>query len=206
MAGVEKESLLGLVEAGMIELYISPVKNPGKNFADICYLSVRAPEKEKLIQVAVAIREVFKGLEIQAFIKTGKEKGLDVVFPLGIESSVREAEQLSDILVRLIELKVPQLISYNVSSEAGKAVVKSMEKNGSLIIPYGLEDEYPSVLVSTPVAWEEVEKGLDFSELTPVKIFQRLEQYGDLWKDFHKNPIDAGEKYKELKERYGFLL
>lgn len=53
--------------------------------------------------------------------------------------------------------------------------------------------------ISVPLDWSEVNNKLDLKEFNLKTITKRLEDKGDLWKDFFSDAIDLKEILKALK-------
>jgi bifunctional non-homologous end joining protein LigD len=140
-------------------------------------------------QVGVWLRDIFKHFKLESFPKTSGSKGLQIYVPLNSKTSYDETKPFAHALARLLESEYREL----VVSDMKKAI-----RTGKVLVDWSQNDEHKTTIsvyslrarerptVSTPVTWDEVEKGLkkkDASLLVfeALQVLQRVEKMGDLF-------------------------
>jgi bifunctional non-homologous end joining protein LigD len=147
---------------------------PGTGLAECC-------------EVALILRDALEHLGLQCFPKTSGSKGIQVYVPLNVDGVDYDqgTKRLSNALARHLEAEHPKLI---VSSQR-----KELRKN-RVLIDWSQNDEHKTTVgvyslrarerptVSTPLAWDEVEKGdADALVFEADDVLARVEEHGDLF-------------------------
>jgi bifunctional non-homologous end joining protein LigD len=95
-----------------------------------------------------------------------------------------------------LEARHPKLITaeYRVAKRPRGRVLVDYNQNAwnrTLASVYSVRPK-PAATVSTPVTWEEVERGLRIEDFTMKNVPARLGKIGDLWKPLleEKNRVD----------------
>jgi bifunctional non-homologous end joining protein LigD len=147
---------------------------PGSGLAECC-------------EVAVILRDALERLGLECFPKTSGSKGIQVYVPLNVDGVDYDGgtKRLSNALARHLEAEHPKLI---VSSQR-----KELRKN-KVLIDWSQNDEHKTTVgvyslrarerpsVSTPLAWDEVEKGdADALVFEADDVLERVEEQGDLF-------------------------
>jgi bifunctional non-homologous end joining protein LigD len=138
-------------------------------------------------RVALALREAFDHLGLQAFPKTSGSKGMQVYLPLNTPVTYADTREFSHGLARLLERRDPDLVVADMkkSLRAGKVFVdwSQNERHKTTVNVYSLRAmDRPTV--STPLSWDEVEEiartgvGLAF---TSDEVLARVAEQGDLF-------------------------
>lgn len=140
-------------------------------------------------QVAFWLKDIFDRLNLQSFAKTSGSKGLQIYVPLNTPVTYNETKGFSHALARLLE------------QEHRDMVVSDMKKAlrvGKIFVDWSQNDEHKTTInvyslrarerptVSTPVAWEEVEKCLkkkdaDLLVFDSKQVLNRVEKMGDIF-------------------------
>jgi bifunctional non-homologous end joining protein LigD len=140
-------------------------------------------------RVALWVREVFAGLNLECFPKTSGSKGLQVYVPLNVETSYDETKPFSRAVAELLEKQHPK----HVVSRMTKSL-----RSGKVLVDWSQNDEHKTTVnvyslrakerptVSTPVAWDEVEgclrkKSADVLTFDSDQVLARVEEQGDLF-------------------------
>ena len=140
-------------------------------------------------QVAIWLRAIFEHLKLQSFPKTSGSKGLQIYVPLNTKISYDETKPFAHALARLLENEHRNL----VVSEMKKAI-----RANKVFVDWSQNDEHKTTVsvyslrarerptVSTPVAWEEVERALKKKDPTLLvfeshQVLERIEKLGDLF-------------------------
>jgi len=118
-------------------------------------------------EVALALRELFEPLGLQAFAKTSGSKGLQVYVPLNTPATYQETKTFALAVAQTLERSMTGKVVSNMNKavRAGRVFVdwSQNDQHKTTIGVYSLRArEQPTV--STPVAWEELERAV---ALTP---------------------------------------
>jgi bifunctional non-homologous end joining protein LigD len=140
-------------------------------------------------QVGFWLREIFEHFGLHSFPKTSGSKGLQIYVPLNTPAKYELTKNFARALAQLLE------------DEHRDAVVSDMKKNlrtGKVFVDWSQNDEHKTTVavyslrarerptVSTPVAWEEVERA--FKKKDPnllvfdaKQVVSRVDKLGDLF-------------------------
>ncbi len=140
-------------------------------------------------RVGLRVRQVFEHFDLKSFAKTSGSKGLQVYVPLNTAVTYEETKPFAHELARLLERLYPD----QVVSDMKKAV-----RVGKVFVDWSQNDQYKTTIcvyslrakerptVSTPVAWDEVERCLKREDpkllvFDSDQVLRRVEQRGDLF-------------------------
>jgi bifunctional non-homologous end joining protein LigD len=154
---------------------------------------------EKVIDVALATKEILSKYKLTSFIKTSGKTGIHIYLPVsGIDNA--SARRYSELLGKEIYQLVPKISTLQISKElrGNKVLIDPSQNNyaATLACVYSVRP-YHIPTVSTPLEWKEVKKGLDPSKFTIQTIHERIKKKGDLFKDV-LNKKWAVENKKQL--------
>lgn len=206
----DKEHLLFYVEKGSIAFDHTLSKIKTFDSPDYFVIGIESPEFEigKAVQVAIAAREIFEGLHLRSCVKTDGVAGLHVYFPLESGDSFETGFSIAEYLCKLIQLKLPGLVSLEGDGDAsyGKVVLdySSNAFGRPIVAPYSLVPGQ-SAIVATPLLWDEVNDTLRLENFTYDMMAKRLKQTGDPLQSIGKK-VDGGPLLKRLEENYSFLF
>ena len=147
---------------------------------------------ERVVEVALWVKEALDFLGLHAALKTSGATGLHIVIPLPAGSAESVAE------------RVPRLIAEAVASAHPKSatVVRPLKERGTskIYVDFGQNARGKTVAsaysvraradatVSTPLAWDELQPGLDPRAFTVRTLPARLLKVGDVWRAAIKKP------------------
>ena len=143
---------------------------------------------KKVIETALAAKEIFEKYKLKSLIKTSGKSGLHLLIPcVGIKSGeAGEPRKIALALCAEIHQLLPDITTLNVSrSSRGNHVYIDPNQNDyadRLAAPYCVR-AYHMPTVSTPLEWKEVNDKLDPRDFTIKTIGERLEKKGDLFRD-----------------------
>ncbi len=140
-------------------------------------------------QVAFWLRDIFEHFGLHSFPKTSGSKGLQIYVPLNTPTSYDITKPFAHALARLLE------------NEHRDLVVSDMKKNlrvNKVLVDWSQNDEHKTTVsvyslrarehptVSTPVAWEEVERAFKKKDATSLvfeapQVIERVQKMGDLF-------------------------
>jgi bifunctional non-homologous end joining protein LigD len=140
-------------------------------------------------RVARRLHELFDHFGVDCFPKTSGSKGLQVYVPLNSPTSYDETKPFAKAIAQLLEKQTPDLVVSKMKKvdRRGRVFVdwSQNHQRKTTIAVYSLRArERPTV--STPVAWEEVERAAESGDGTPLvfeadAVLERIERHGDLF-------------------------
>ncbi|WP_136524263.1 DNA ligase D [Geomonas ferrireducens] len=138
----------------------------------------------KVIDAALAVREVLEKAGAASFPKTSGATGIHIYVPLGGKYDYDTAGGFAKIVATLAHHKTPEFTSLLRSPKLRqKRVYLDFLQNKpgqTLAAPYSIRPR-PGAPVSAPLKWEEVKPGLDPGQFTIRTMPGRLERMGDLF-------------------------
>jgi bifunctional non-homologous end joining protein LigD len=139
--------------------------------------------------VALRLKRLLDGLGLQSFPKTSGSKGLQVYVPLNTAVTYDQTKAFALAVASLLERRAPDTVVSRMtkSLRKGKVLVdwSQNQPHKTTVAVYSLRaKERP--LVSTPVAWTEVEstfksKRPERLEFEPKAVLKRVDKQGDLF-------------------------
>jgi DNA ligase D-like protein (predicted polymerase)/DNA ligase D-like protein (predicted 3'-phosphoesterase) len=147
---------------------------------------------EDATHAALLLKEKLDLYGLKAYVKTSGKKGLHVVVPTVSIHTFRQTRafvhQIGKLLAKESELIVSE---FSQSRVRGKVFIDYMQniRFKTMICPYSLRAEQ-NATVSTPLEWQELEKGVKPQEFN---IFSVLKRESHPWKDLfqHKQTLDV---------------
>ena len=141
-----------------------------------------------VIEVARAVHAKLLELQLKAFLKTSGATGFHIYIPLEREYTFEQVRTFADIVGRLVAAEMPKQVTQQriVAKRPAGTVLIDAYQNASgrpLALPYAAR-AFPKAPVSAPVAPRELRHSLRPDRLNIKSIFPRLEESGDLWRDF----------------------
>ncbi|HSD64596.1 MAG TPA: hypothetical protein VLB50_12380, partial [Ignavibacteriaceae bacterium] len=159
---------------------------------------------DKVVETALAVKEVLDKAEAESFCKTSGATGLHIYVPLGAKYNYDTAKEFAHIIAKLANATVPKITSLERSpSKRNKKVYLDFlqnRKGQTLAAPYSIRPR-PGAPVSTPLLWSEVKAGLDPSNFNIKNIFKRLDKKGDLFKQVLGPGIDINKCINNLQNK-----
>lgn len=190
-----KDALLYLANLGCIEInpWNSRTKKP--DYPDWMVIDLD-PGNNTLEELIAVTKEVKKVLDMsceKSFVKTSGKTGIHIYIPLGAKYDYDQIRNFSELLVRLVNKKLPDITSIERSpSKRRNKIYLDFLQNSlgqTIAAPYSLRPTEDAT-VSTPLLWSEIKKGLNPKKFTIKTIWKRLEKHGDLWKGVLSEPVE----------------
>jgi bifunctional non-homologous end joining protein LigD len=143
----------------------------------------------RVLDVACWVREELDALKASGFPKTSGAGGLHVYIPMPPDTSYEAGLIFCQIVATMVAKKHPKLATVERALKArGSRVYVDYLQNGrgkTLASAYSPRaSEFAGV--STPLTWEEVEKGVSPKDFTIRTFAERLDTVGDLWAALRK--------------------
>src|SRR5207249_6479261 len=135
---------------------------------------------------AHVVHEAMDLLKIPNYAKTTGSREIHVYVPIVRGPLQKEVWTFSKSLARDLAAKHPALITaeYRVAKRPHGRVLVDYNQNAwgrTLASVYSVRPK-PRAPVSTPVTWEEVEKGIRLDDFRLDNVRERVARLGDLWK------------------------
>jgi bifunctional non-homologous end joining protein LigD len=140
-------------------------------------------------QVGLWLREIFEHFDLQSFPKTSGSKGLQIYVPLNTPTKYESTKTFAHALAQLLEHDHPDMVVSDMKKKirTGKVFVdwSQNDEHKTTVAVYSLRArEHPTV--STPVAWEEVERAFKKKDASLLvfeakQVVSRVEKMGDLF-------------------------
>jgi bifunctional non-homologous end joining protein LigD len=150
---------------------------PGTPFSDVMH-------------IAHEIYKMLKSIRMTCFLKTSGASGFHIFVPLEPRYSYEQTRTFAEVVGRLVAAENPKLTTFErtVSKRPkGHILIDALQNaNGKpLACAYSVRAE-PSASVSTPLAPEDLTKKITPETWTLKNFDERIEEAGDLWRDFWK--------------------
>lgn len=150
---------------------------------------------EDVLAVALHVRAALTPLGLEAYPKTSGATGMQIFVPIEPRWSFEDTRAFVEAIGRMILAADPDraTMRWRISERTGKVFIDhNMNRAGANIAAvYSVRPE-PQATVSTPVTWDEVERGLHPSDFTIESIWSRIVRVGDLFAPVRERPQDLG--------------
>lgn len=180
-------SLMWLINLGCIDL--NPWYAPCEDFTRPDYLHLDLDPFDApfsaVREAALIVRDVFTSLGMQPFVKTTGSKGMHVYVAIRRGPSQHEVWEIAKALSHAIAQTHPDLliVEYRVAKRPRGRVLLDYNQNAfgrTLASIYSVRPNQ-AAMVSTPVSWEEVERGVEPADFSMLDVPERVDRIGDLW-------------------------
>jgi bifunctional non-homologous end joining protein LigD len=137
-------------------------------------------------ETAIVVRDALEGLGMKPMVKTSGSEGLHLYVATARGPTQKEVWTFAKQLAKRLEKGHPRLITaeFLVADRPRGRVLVDYNQNGwgrTLASVYSVRPkEFAGV--STPVSWEEVERGFDIEDFRLENVPARVRKVGDLWK------------------------
>lgn len=201
----DEKTLIYMANLGCIEINpwfsrIENLDNPDYLVIDLDPFEI---EFDKVVETALAVKEVFDEAGTDSYCKTSGATGLHIYVPLGAKYDYDTAVKFAHIIAKLAHSRLPQITSLERSpSKRPKKVYLDYlqnRKGQTLAAPYSVRPR-PGAPVSTPLDWTEVKTGLNPVDYNIKTIFKRLERKGDIFKKVLGKGIDIKKCLAKLQK------
>jgi len=140
----------------------------------------------QLRDAALVVHEALDALGMPNHAKTTGSRGIHVYVPITRGPTQEQVWELAKHLSTVIAKRHPRLLTavYAKARRPPKRVLVDYNQNAwgrTLASVYSVRPK-PDAPVSTPVTWNEVERGVEIEDFTLKSVPNRLKKVGDLWK------------------------
>jgi bifunctional non-homologous end joining protein LigD len=140
----------------------------------------------KVLDAALTVREALEGFGMSPLVKTTGSKGVHVYIPIVHGPTQKEVWTFAKALAQLLAERAPKLLTaeYRIAKRPRGRVLVDYNQNawGRTLASLYSPRPKPHATVSTPVTWQEVERGVRIENFTMQTVPERLRRLGDLWK------------------------
>ena len=137
-------------------------------------------------ETALVVRDALDALKMPSLVKTTGSKGLHVYVPIVRGPVQKQVWTFAKALALELAARHPALMTaeYRVAKRPQGRVLVDYNQNAwgrTLASIYSVRPR-PEATVSTPVTWNEVERGVRIEDFTLRNVPARIAKVGDLWK------------------------
>jgi bifunctional non-homologous end joining protein LigD len=137
-------------------------------------------------ETALVVRDALTEIDVTCYAKTTGSRGIHVYVPIVRGPTQKEVWSFAKALSVELARRHPKLITaeYRVAKRPRAHVLVDYNQNAwnrTLASVYSVRPK-PEATVSTPITWQEVERGVEMNDFTMKTVPPRLAKIGDLWK------------------------
>jgi bifunctional non-homologous end joining protein LigD len=141
---------------------------------------------DKVLEAALVVRAALEALGMTALVKTTGSKGMHLYVPIVRGPLQKSVWTFAKALAQTLAQQHPKLLTaeYKIAKRPRGRVLVDYNQNawGRTLASLYSPRPKPNASVSTPVTWDEVERGLAIGNFTIANVPARVERIGDLWK------------------------
>jgi bifunctional non-homologous end joining protein LigD len=201
----DKASLIYMANLGCIEINpwfsdVDKIEYPEFAAIDLDPLDIGF---DKVIEAAIATKEVLDKAGAPAYLKTSGSTGLHILVPLKKKYDYDTAKEFIHIIVQYVNEMLPNTTSIErMPVKRKKRVYLDYLQNRqgqTLAAPYSLRPK-KGAPVATPLKWSELKKGLEPKQFNIKTIMKRINKVGgDIMKPSLSKGIDILKCLKNLE-------
>jgi len=179
------ETLLFMVNLGCIDInpWNSRITSPSQPDFIIIDLDPSDDDFNKVIETAMAARQYFKEKKLTAFPKTSGKTGIHLYLPCAGIDFV-QARDIAENVCKSIHQLVPSITTTAVSiASRGNKLYLDPNQNDyadTVAAAYTVRP-FKLPLVSTPLEWKEIKRGLSPEAFTIMTIMKRIKKKGEIF-------------------------
>lgn len=139
---------------------------------------------EQVVEVALYIFHTLTTLGINSYVKTSGATGLQIYIPIGRRYNYDLARQINKFFGEYFSQRLPKLITIErmTGKRGNKLYFDYLQMwHGKTITSVYSPRATINATISTPLEWEELNKGIKPEDFTLLNIRERLEEKGDLF-------------------------
>jgi bifunctional non-homologous end joining protein LigD len=138
-----------------------------------------------VLNSALLVREQLASLKMPSFAKTTGSRGIHIYVPIKRGPDQKQVWSLAKEMARSLAARHPGQMTaeYRVAKRPAERVLVDYNQNAwgrTLASVYSVRPK-PQATVSTPVSWEEVERGFRMEDFRMDNVPERVRRMGDLW-------------------------
>jgi bifunctional non-homologous end joining protein LigD len=137
-------------------------------------------------EVALRVRDILESIGMKSYPKTTGSKGIHVYVPIVRGPLQKEVWAFTKAIAIELESRHPKLVTaeYRRAKRPHGRVLVDYNQNAWGRTLASIYSVRPTAVasVSTPVTWDEVERGLRIEDFRIDNVVDRVREVGDLWK------------------------
>jgi bifunctional non-homologous end joining protein LigD len=181
-------SLLWVINLGCIDLNQWYARCDDLNRPDYVHFDLDPGEGasfDRVCETALVVRDALDGLKMKPLVKTSGSKGLHVYVPIVRGPVQKTVWTFAKALAVELAARNPALMTseYRVAKRPRGRVLVDYNQNAwgrTLASIYSVRPT-PKATVSTPLAWDEVEREARLEDFRLDNVRERIAELGDLW-------------------------
>jgi bifunctional non-homologous end joining protein LigD len=139
----------------------------------------------QVLEAALLVRDGLKLLKMPSYVKTSGSKGLHVYVPIARGPTQKDAWTFTKAFATTLAEHYPKILTaqYRVAKRPRGRVLVDYNQNAwgrTLASVYSVRPT-PSASISTPLTWNEVERGVKTEQFTMDVVLGRVARDGDLF-------------------------
>jgi bifunctional non-homologous end joining protein LigD len=147
---------------------------------------VPGAEFDQVIETALRVREALDARGIPSYPKTTGSRGIHIYVPIQRHPVQKQVWTFAKQFAFEMAERFPKLITaeYRVAKRPEGRVLVDYNQNAwgrTLASVYSVRPK-PGATVSTPVSWDEVERGFRTEDFRMDNVPERVQRLGDLWR------------------------
>ncbi|HEX9162822.1 MAG TPA: non-homologous end-joining DNA ligase [Thermoanaerobaculia bacterium] len=160
----------------------------------------------KVREVALRVRDILAKLKIATYPKTTGSKGIHVYIPIVRGPTQKDVWAFAKAIAIELETRYPEIVTaeYRKVKRPHGRVLVDYNQNAwgrTLASIYSVRPT-PVASVSTPVTWDEVERGVKIEDFRVDNVRERVAKLGDLWKPvLGKKRVDLANLFSRPSPR-----
>jgi bifunctional non-homologous end joining protein LigD len=182
-------SLLWVVNLGCIDLNQWYARTDDVDRPDYLHFDLdpgTGASFERVLEAGLVVREALDTLKMPSLVKTTGSKGLHIYTPIVRGPGQKQVWTFAKALGQELASRHPGLMTaeYRVAKRPPGRVLVDYNQNAwgrTLASVYSVRP-HPAAAVSTPVTWQEVERGIRIEDFTVENVPARVRKLGDIWK------------------------
>ena len=138
---------------------------------------------DEVLEVAKLVRQALDALDLESVPKTSGSRGIHVLVPIARRHDFAKVREFAGIVAGALARAHPGLVTTEWTKAKRKGVLVDANQNGPGKTTASVYSVRPraGAPVSTPLRWDEVEKGLDPAAFTMDVVLERVGRDGDLF-------------------------
>jgi bifunctional non-homologous end joining protein LigD len=141
---------------------------------------------KQVLQTALLVGDALESIKIKSYAKTTGSRGIHVYVPIVRGPLQKQVWSFAKAFAIELARRNPKLVTseYRIAKRPPNHVLVDYNQNAwnrTLASVYSVRPK-PAATVSTPITWDEVERGVKMEDFTMQTVPSRLAKIGDLWK------------------------
>jgi bifunctional non-homologous end joining protein LigD len=141
---------------------------------------------DRVLESALIVRGALEGLGMPPLVKTTGSSGVHLYVPIVRGPTQKQVWTFAKALAQQLALQHPKLLTaeYIIAKRPRGRVLVDYNQNawGRTLASVYSPRPKPNAPVSTPVTWDEIERGIRIEDFRIDNVPARVARLGDLWK------------------------